>query len=116
MNISDQLQQICLLLAEDRFVPVLKQMTMSLVTPVESYCISGQQSPHHRGYRHGPSLQEEMCVIWDQRPGKTGSLGFLQVGIQSIQEVLPILVIFEDLSPIDSPEDNVVQGTGRVYP
>ena len=89
-------------------------MAVPFVTPIESYCISGQQSPHHRGYRHGPSLQEEMCMIWDKCPGKTGSLGFPHVGIQSIQEVLPILVIFEDLSPINPPNDNVVQGTGRV--
>ena len=90
-------------------------MPVTLVAPVESYRIPGQQSSHNRGNGHGSGSEKEMDMIGDQRPGKAGSLGFPHLYIQSIQEVFPILVILEDLPAIDSPENDMVHCSGRVY-
>jgi hypothetical protein len=54
-------------------------------------------------------------MVGDQCPREAGSLGFRYVGIQSIQEVFSVCVIFEDSPAIDSSEDDMVHSTGGVY-
>lgn len=51
MDVPDKFTQVGFLLAENRFVAVLKQMTVSTVAAVERNSISGQQSPHDGGNR-----------------------------------------------------------------
>jgi hypothetical protein len=46
MNVPHQLQKIRILLTKNRFVPILEQMTVSLVSPVKIHHITRQQPPH----------------------------------------------------------------------
>ncbi len=46
MNVADQFQQICFLLADNRFVSILKKMPVSLMTFIEVDRITGQDFTH----------------------------------------------------------------------
>ena len=63
MNITNQLCQVSIPLAYDGFMPILKQMAMPPMTPVELYCIPCQQLPH--AGRQGPllSFTEDMKML-----------------------------------------------------
>ena len=47
MYVFDKRQKIFITVAEDRFVPALKQMTNCLVSPVEICCVSLVYSLHY---------------------------------------------------------------------
>ena len=49
MNIADQLDQIGLLVAQDRLVSSLKQMPHGLVSPIEILRVGKLQSLHRLG-------------------------------------------------------------------
>jgi hypothetical protein len=48
MNIPGQLQKIWILLAYDRLVSVVEKMPLSLMPPIKSYNVSGQDFSHAR--------------------------------------------------------------------
>jgi hypothetical protein len=48
MNVPDELEEIAFLLANDRFVTVLKKMADALVTTIEADSIPRQQTAHER--------------------------------------------------------------------
>jgi hypothetical protein len=52
VNIADQLKEIRLFLAEDRFIPILEKVAMSPVPAVVSDGVAGEKSSHHRGDRN----------------------------------------------------------------
>lgn len=52
----------------------------------------------------------------DKRPGKTRGFAFAQYGAQPFQKIIPIEIIEKNLSSINSPHDDVMQCTGRIYP
>jgi len=63
MNVSDQLQQVRILLAQNRLIAVLKKVALAVVTPVKLLGIAGQQPAHDGDYwgRAGP--QQQMDVV-----------------------------------------------------
>ena len=48
MDVADQFEQIRLFFADDGLVPVLEEMSGSLVSKIEGDGIAGQQAPHKR--------------------------------------------------------------------
>jgi len=52
VNIADKLQQVEIFFTENRFVPILKELTVAPVAAIEGLGILGQQSAHHGGNRH----------------------------------------------------------------
>jgi hypothetical protein len=54
-------------------------------------------------------------VIGYQCPGKTSRLGIFDNGTQTCQEVFPVHVIQEYFPAFDASDDDVVQGSGRIY-
>jgi hypothetical protein len=47
VEVAHEFEQIGLLLTQDGLVPVLEQITVAAVAPVEFRGIPGEQSPHH---------------------------------------------------------------------
>ena len=70
MYISKQLQQAAIFLAQNRFVPVLEQVTAPLVASVIPNGVACQEPPHHRNDWDRAGSQQEMKMVGHQRPGK----------------------------------------------
>ena len=115
MNVANQLAQVRLFLAEDRFIAILKQMAGSAVPAVEKDRISGQQPPHYGGDRRQTGLQQEVNMVGDQGPGVARCFRFRQDAGQPLEEVITIAVVAKYRASFDSPDDNVVQCTGGIY-
>ena len=58
MDVTHQLQQVGVFLTQYGFIPVLKQVTGTPVTSVETNGVAGQQPPHDGGDRSGARLQQ----------------------------------------------------------
>jgi len=84
------------------------------VAAVEADGVSRKQPSHERGKGDKPGSKEEMGVIGKEHPCVTGGLGLGQKFRRTRQEILPIPVVYEDLSTLNTPDHDVVQDTGRV--
>jgi len=51
VNISNKLLKIGILLADNGFVTILKQLPMTLMAAIKTDGITSKKSPHHRGER-----------------------------------------------------------------
>ena len=49
-------------------------------------------------------------------PSKAAGLGLFQDIAQPINKIVTILIIFENFSTLDTANNNMVQGSGGVYP
>jgi hypothetical protein len=88
---------------------------MSVVAPVKANGISGQKPSHHCGDRRGTGFKQNMNMVWHQSPGKTWRTGLGQNNSQPFQKIVPVIVIVKYLSALYAPDNNVMQGAGRVY-
>ena len=53
-------------------------------------------------------------MIWDEGPRVTGSFSLGQELRKTLKEILPVPVVYEDLSTVYPPDHDVVQNTGGV--
>jgi hypothetical protein len=114
MDVCHQLSELSILLTKNRFVQVLKKMSMARMPPVELHSIPCQEPAHDRSDRNGSGAQEQMHVVGHERPSVAGRSRLLKQARHPFKEILPILVILENPSSFDSSDDDMVQGTGRV--
>jgi hypothetical protein len=63
VNIANQFPQIGVFLANNRFVPILKEMPVAFVPPIETDCISGKQSSHQARKGHRPRAEKKVSMI-----------------------------------------------------
>jgi hypothetical protein len=75
MNGANQLEKIGLLLAKDRFIPILKEMTIAVVFSVKVYGISRSQTAHDGGNRNGSGSQQKMNMVCKKSPCIAHGLG-----------------------------------------
>jgi hypothetical protein len=109
MNITNQLRQVSILLAHDGFIPILKQMTMPPMTPVEFHGIPCQQFPHARRQRPPLGLTEDMKMVGQKGPRINIHRVLFHQFLQSIDKIEPILIIEKDLPFLDAPPHHMVQ-------
>ena len=116
MNVSNKLQKIRLILAQNGFVAILEKMPPTPVTFVEGNCITGQQPAHHIGNGNRAGLEEKMKMIGNQCPGETARLGFIQKLSQTIRKSFPVDIVAKNL-PLRNPSGyHMMQRTWRIYP
>jgi hypothetical protein len=63
MNVADQFLEIELFLAHDRFEAILEKLTVTVVAPVKTDDIAGQQPAHQSGQRSITGPEKKMSVI-----------------------------------------------------
>jgi hypothetical protein len=90
MDIADQILEIGVLLADNRFITVLKKMTRPVSPAIEGYCIAGKKSCHDRGQGHVTRTDEEMHVVGEKRPCVAGSAGLREERAAPFDEVASI--------------------------
>jgi len=114
VDISNQLFQIGVFLANDRFVSVLKKLPMASVPPVIGYRIACEQSSHQIGNTPRPTTKQEMGVVGQIRPCVALGLGFGQENRQPFDEVFAILIITEYLTAFNPADHYMMQKAGRI--
>jgi len=76
---------------------------------VESNGIAGHETTHDLAEWRKTCAQQEMEVVWNERPGVALGLSFIEDQSKSLQEGLAILVVPKDFSALDSPGHDVLQ-------
>ena len=66
MNIPNQFPQIGVFLADNLFVPILEEVPVAFVPPIETDRIPGKQSSHQARKGHRPRAEKKVSVIWHQ--------------------------------------------------
>jgi hypothetical protein len=112
MDIPHQFEQVGILLAQNRFVPVLEQMAMALMAAVETDGVSGQKPAHNGGKGGTAGSQQQMKMVGDQCPRVTNRFGVLNNGTQPIEKIISVLIVQEYVTAFDTTHDYVVQGAG----
>lgn len=77
MNVSDKYQEIGILLAEDGFISILKQVTVTIVSSVKRHGIAREEPSHDRRYGCVAGAEEEAGMVGDQSPGIAACGGLL---------------------------------------
>lgn len=114
MDIANQFEQIGILIADYRFVAILKQMPAALVPHVENDGIAGQQTTHEMAEGVFARAQEKMDVIVEQRPGKAIRVGFFEKGRKTLQKVGAIHIVNKDRALFNAANNNVLKQTGDI--
>jgi hypothetical protein len=114
MDIPNQFLEIRLFLAYNGFISVLQQMSMALMTAVETDHIPGQQSPHESGQRNFTCTQKKVSMIGKKCPGIASCLCFQQKLSQPFKKILPVSIIPKDLSPLNTPDDNMMKNSRSI--
>jgi hypothetical protein len=119
MDIANQFQKVWIFLAQDGFIPVLKQAPMAFMPVIETDCVAGQKPAHNRGDGNVTGSQKKVEMIGDQRPGVTKRFTVADNPGQALDEIIAIIVIEKKLSPFYPPADDMVQlhiiGYGNAY-
>ncbi len=89
---------------------------VALPAMIEPDGIPGEQAPHYGRQGDHAGAQEHMRMIRHQRPGVTNRLRFGQKPRQPGEEILPILVVPDDVPPFDTADHDVVEHPWRVKP
>ena len=116
MNVSYQFLEIGILLTNDGFVPILKQVPVADVAAVEGYGISGQKAAHEYGQPFVAAAKQDMGMIVHQCPGVKAISRGLGLITQAGQEIFPILIVVNDIPAFDAPQHNVVQCSRGIQP
>lgn len=93
----------------------MKQMSIAAMTAVELLGITGEQPAHDGGDGSRAGSEEHVGMVGHQGPGITRCRGIGQNMTQTLKKVLMVLRIFKYDPALDSPDDNMVQGPGRIY-
>ena len=84
------------------------------MAPVKGDDVTGEKSSHQRGYSGRAASEEKMGVVGDKGPCVADSLCLRKEERQPINQVVPVVVIREDLPSFNSTNHHVVQDTGCI--
>ena len=106
MNITHPLFQVWVFLAKNRFVAVLKKLTVPAIFAVEACGIARQEPLHHRGDRRPTRAKQQMDMIEHEHPSKALGLRLGNDGGKPINKTLAIGIRPKDLPAFDPAHDD----------
>jgi hypothetical protein len=109
MDISHQFKEIGFFFAENGFVAIFEEMAGPVVPLVEVDSVPGEKLSHERRYAHIPRPDEEVYMVRHERERVKGALTTLYNVAESCKEFLSVHVIDEEIAPVDSTQNNVVE-------
>jgi hypothetical protein len=109
VDVCDKLFEIRIFLAENRFVTVLEEMSISAMSPIEPDRVTGQQAAHDPRDWNGSGAEKQMRMIGHECPRITLGLRLFQKNGYSLNEIFAVLIIHEDPFSLDSSGDDVMQ-------
>jgi hypothetical protein len=116
MNIADEFREICLALAQDRFVPSLQHMADPTIFAVVILSVARQNAVHDPANIVGHSLDQQMNMIRHQTIGveKEWQLAFLRR--QERNKFVMILGGVENILAIDATRDQMIKAALNLKP
>ena len=102
-------------LNEDRFVPALEQMPRPLMTFIKKLRIDAVQLPHTQGEIAVRRFDQEVIVVVHQAVSMTEPVIPLIDVLERVQEVDPVLVVFENGLLFIAARGDVIDSTGVFY-
>ena len=114
MDVSHQCQEIGFLLADDRFVTILKEVAIPPMAAVERNGMPGHQTTHHLSQMNAPTPEQKVKVVRKQGPRVAPDLSNRQDRLETDEEILVILTVPEDPGPINSPGHHVLEEAGSI--
>lgn len=106
---------MAVLLNEDRFVSPLEQMACSLMALIKKLCVDAVQLPHTQGEVTVRRLDQEVIVVVHHAVGMAEPvIPFIDM-LECVQEVDPVLVVFENGLLFIATGGDVIDGTGVFY-
>jgi len=114
MNISDQLQQIFIFFAENRFIATLKEISHPFVASIEIDRVSGQKASHQSCQRICPGSKEKVRMVGDQSPGIAEKTCFSQARLQAADKFFPILIVVKYPGPVNTSNNDVMKSSGII--
>jgi hypothetical protein len=114
MDVSQQREQVALLLHEKSFVPTLEQVTHTLMAVIESLGIERLKRQHDARQRDRAALKCQMNVIVHQAVGKDSELVAGSTLGQSLEVCLAILVVSKDGLPFVTAGDDMVDAARKL--
>jgi hypothetical protein len=109
MNITDQFQQIGVLLTDNRFVTILKQMAAPVVFQIISDGMTRQKAAHKLRNPQGTTEYQEMDVIIHQGPSQYFRSSHLHQLTDTRDKILPVLVVKEYRAAFNSSHHHMVK-------
>jgi hypothetical protein len=82
--------------------------------PIEKSCVSGEQRTHIPGKRLLPCPDKQVKMIGQQGPGVNNKVTLLRELRQSMEEILPVDLVPENLPPLDPASHNVMENARSV--
>jgi hypothetical protein len=116
MDITNQLQQISILLTQNRLVTILKQYPMPVVPSIVCHSIASQKTAHQSGHGNHSTPYQKMDMVRQQGPGKTGCLRFEKKKPQTVEKGVTIPIVLENSFPLDSSHYEVVHSSWIIDP
>src|SRR4030066_1447168 len=114
MNVTDQFQEIGVLLTDNRFVTILKQMATPVVFQIISDGMTRQKTPHKFRNSLGTTEYQEVEVIIHQTPSQYLRSSHLHQFTDTRDKILPVLVVKEDRATFNSPNHHMMKDPGCV--
>jgi hypothetical protein len=114
MDVAYQLQEVRLLLDEDRFVPILEEVACAAVATVERTGISGEEARHHSRQRMRSGSDQQMDVIRQEGPRQDRQARLRHQRGKPVEKILAVCVSKEKGTPINPSHDGMMKGAGPV--
>ena len=108
MDVTGQFPQVGVLFAQDRLISVLEEVPMTAVSAIEINHIASEELPHALGDRLSAGLDQEMEMVGKERPGADHQAALSAKGGKTVQEIIPVLCVPEDLGPFDPSADEMM--------
>ena len=93
----------------------LKKWAIPSMPFIEKSRVAGQQSPHNGCNRDITGFYQQMKMAGKKRPCKTAGFGFLYNLPEPVQKIIAIWPAFKNLRLFNSPYDDVLQSSRRIY-
>ena len=97
MNIADEGKEIVVLVAENGFIPIFKEVPLSAVPAVEILGIPGKKLSHDGRNAVFPASEQDVDMIVHEDPGVDSAFGVLNVLSEALKEPGFVLAIAEDV-------------------
>jgi hypothetical protein len=114
VDVAHKFQEVRLLVAQNRFVSVLKGIARSSVTPVVGDGVSGKEATHHLGDRNEAGLQKEMKMVGQEHPGITAGACLSENARETADEIIPVPTVSKDDRSVYASPHDVMEGAGGV--
>lgn len=114
MKVAYELKEVSFLLHENRLEAILHEMTLTVVAAIEERRVPTQQAMHQLGYAAQTRANQKMDVIRHERPSVKRGIRLANKVRDTMDQLVAILVVDEDIPALDAPEHDVVKRPGVV--